>query len=327
MICIVVLYLDKGKKLKKVLFIIFLFSLCISLFAQDTKDFEAKKMNTFQAAVIGVVEGITEYLPVSSTAHIILTQKLLGIAPKNEAEKNVADAYAVCIQLGAIIAVLGLYWKRFVKILKGIVGKDKEGLALLVNLIIAFIPAVILGLIFDDMIKAKLFNMWPIVVAWIVGGVVILLVRKGTDPKLNKGKDIEEMTKLDALKIGVIQCIAMWPGVSRSLTTILGGIWTGLSVAAAVEFSFLLGVITLGAATLYDGYKYAGDIFTYYGVLSPIVGLIVAFISAVVAIKWLVSYLNNHGLQIFGWYRIALGIIVAILIICNIPADAWKVVF
>ena len=313
--------------MKKVLFVFIILCLSLEVFAQSSHKENVQSMNTFQAAVIGVVEGITEYLPVSSTGHIILTQKLLGIAPKNEKEKNVADAYAVCIQLGAIIAVLGLYWKRFVKILKGIVGKDKEGLALFLNLIIAFIPAVILGLIFDDMIKAKLFNMWPIVVAWIIGGAVILCVKKKTDPKFHTGKEIEDMTKLDALKIGVVQCIAMWPGVSRSLTTILGGIWTGLSVAAAVEFSFLLGVITLGAATLYDGYKYAGDIFTYYGVLSPIVGLIVAFISAVVAIKWLVSYLNNHGLQIFGWYRIALGIIVAILIICNIPADAWKVVF
>ena len=111
-------------------------------------------MNIIKAILFGIVEGITEYLPVSSTAHIILTQKLLGIAPHNEKEKNIADAYAVCIQLGAIIAVLGLYWKRFVKILKGIVGKDKEGLALLVNLIIAFIPAVVLGLIFDDIIKS-----------------------------------------------------------------------------------------------------------------------------------------------------------------------------
>lgn len=313
--------------MKKLLFIFILLSLSLTIFAQDVKNEEVNKMTTGQAIIIGVVEGITEYLPVSSTAHIILTQKLLGIAPKTEKEKEVADAYAVCIQLGAIIAVLGLYWKRFVKILKGLVGKDKEGLSLLINLIIAFIPAVVLGLIFDDTIKHYLFNMWPIVGAWIVGGAIILGLNKKTDPKLNKGKSIEEMTKLDALKVGIIQCVAMWPGVSRSLSTILGGIFSGLSVAASVEFSFLLGVITLGGATVYDGYKYVGDIFSNYGVLSPIVGLVVAFISAVVAIKWLVNYLNNHGLQIFGWYRIILGIIVAILIICNVPADAWNSVF
>lgn len=311
-----------------IFFVFLLLTDAVVLFADnENANTDIKTMNTFQAAVIGVVEGITEYLPVSSTAHIILTQKLLGIAPDTEKEKNVSDAYAVCIQLGAIIAVLGLYWKRFVKILKGIAGKDKEGLALLINLIIAFIPAVVLGLIFDDIIKHYLFNMWPIVFAWIVGGAVILSLNKKTDPKLNKGKEIEEMTKLDALKIGLVQCVAMWPGVSRSLSTILGGIFTGLSVAASVEFSFLLGVITLGAATLYDGYKYAGDIIANYGILSPVIGLVVAFISAVAAIKWLVNYLNNHGLQIFGWYRIALGIIVAVLILMNIPTDAWKSVF
>ncbi|MBQ0106219.1 MAG: undecaprenyl-diphosphate phosphatase [Armatimonadetes bacterium] len=284
-------------------------------------------MNIVQSAIIGVVEGITEYLPVSSTAHIILTQKLLGIAPDTEKEKNIADAYAVCIQLGAILAVLGLYRRRFVKIIRGIFGKDKEGLSLLVNLIIAFVPAVVLGLIFDDIIKHYLFNMWPIVIAWIIGGAVILGLNSKTDPKLNKGKELEEMTKGDALKIGLIQCVAMWPGVSRSLSTILGGIFTGLSVAASVEFSFLLGVITLGGATLYDGYKYAGDIFVNYGITSPVIGLIVAFVSAVAAIKWLVNFLNNHGLKVFGWYRIAIGIVVALLIIFNIPADAWKSVF
>lgn len=310
---------------KTVLFVI----LCLvsSVLSADTETEKPQTMNIGQSVVIGIVEGITEYLPVSSTAHIILFQKLLGIAPHTEKEKNTADAYAVCIQLGAILAVLGLYWNRFKKILKGMIGKDKEGLALLVNIIIAFIPAVVLGLIFDDIIKHYLFNMWPIVFAWVVGGAVILALNKKTDPKTNKGKDIEDMTKLDALKIGLVQCVAMWPGVSRSLSTILGGIFTGLSVAASVEFSFLLGVVTLGAATLYDGYKYAGDIISSYGILSPVLGLIVAFVSAVAAIKWLVNYLNSHGLRIFGWYRIIIGIIVAVLIICNIPADAWKSVF
>jgi len=315
-------------KIKVLMLSICIMFICSLAFAQNTnKQPEEKKMNTFQAAIIGLVEGITEYLPVSSTGHIILTQKLLGIAPTNEKEKNIADAYAICIQLGAIIAVLGLYWKRFLKILKGLVGKDKEGLNLFINLIIAFIPAVILGLLFDDLIKSYLFQMWPIVFAWVVGGVFILYISPKTDPKLGKGKGIEELTKLDSLKIGLIQCIAMWPGVSRSYATIIGGIVSGLSVAAAVEFSFLLGVLTLGGATVYEGHKYIGLIFSSYGYASPIIGLVVAFVSAVLAIKWLVTYLNTHGMQIFGWYRIVIGIIVAILILLNIPAGAWKVIF
>ena len=283
-----------------------------------------EKMNGLQAGVLGLVEGITEYLPVSSTGHLIVTQKLLGISPDNEEEANAANAYAVCIQLGAIVAVLGLYSKRFKSILLGVIGRDKNGLKLLINILIAFLPAVVLGLLFDEQIKKHLFSIWPIIVAWFVGGIFMLWISPKTNPGVVKGKGIEEMNWKDSLKIGIIQCIAMWPGVSRSYSTIIGGIFSGLSVVAAVEFSFLLGVVTLGGATFYEGYKYTGAIFSTYGYLSPIIGFIVAFVSAVLAIKWLVSYLNNHGMQVFGWYRIAIAIVVAIFVILNFPAGAWN---
>ena len=284
---------------------------------------DIKKMSGLQAGVLGLVEGITEYLPVSSTGHLIVTQKLLGISPDNEEESNAANAYVICIQLGAIVAVLGLYSKRFKSILLGIIGKDKNGLKLLINILVAFSPAVALGLLFDEQIKKYLFSIWPIITAWFVGGIFMLWISPRTNPAVVKGKGIEEMDWKDSLKIGIIQCIAMWPGVSRSYSTIIGGIFSGLSVAAAVEFSFLLGVVTLGGTTFYEGYKYAGTIFSTYGYLSPIIGFVVAFVSAVLAIKWLVSYLNSHGMQVFGWYRIAIALIVAIFVILNFPAGAW----
>lgn len=292
------------------------------LYAQTNKP-ETSKMNNFQAIIIGLVEGITEYLPVSSTGHLIVTQKLLGIAPDNQKEADAANAYAICIQLGAIIAVLGLYRKRFKSIIMGIGGQDKIGLKLFANIIIAFIPAVILGLLFDDIIKKYLFSIWPIIGAWFFGGLFMLYISPKTNPNVIIGKELEDMNWKDALKIGIIQCIAMWPGVSRSYSTIIGAIFSGLSIKAAVEFSFLLGVLTLGGATVYEGSKYIGSIFTTYGYISPLIGFIVAFVSAVLAIKWLVTYLNTHGMQIFGWYRIAIAITIGILVLLNIPNNAW----
>ncbi len=292
-------------------FIILLFS--VACYA-DTD----RPMNTFQAAVIGVVEGITEYLPVSSTGHILVTQELLAVDTDTEEKKNAADAYAICIQLGAIVAVLGLYFNRFKSIIMGLLGKDKAGLRLLVNIIVAFIPAAVIGLILHKPIQRFLFGMWPIIAAWLVGGIFMLIISPRTSPDVVKGKELEDMEWKDALKIGLIQCISMWPGVSRSFSTIIGGIFTGMSVKASVEFSFLLGVITLGAATVFEGYKHMGDIFAIYGFASPIIGFIVTFVAAVLSIKWLVSYLNSHGMQLFGWYRIVIAVICMSLVLLGI---------
>ncbi len=299
---------------------ILLFALVCTLFL-STGCFATERetpMNNVQAGIIGVVEGVTEYLPVSSTGHIMLTQRLLGIDMEGPQREKAADAYAVCIQLGAIIAVLGLYPGRFKSILLGIMGKDNAGRRLLMNLLIAFLPAAVAGLVFHNLIQKYLFGLWPIVIAWFAGGLLMLIISPRTSPDVVTGKELDEMDPISALWIGVIQCIAMWPGVSRSFSTIIGGIFTGYSVKASVEFSFLLGVITLGAATLYEGHKYIGDVFDIYGWLPPVLGCAIAFVSAVISIKWLVNYLNNHGMQLFGWYRIGIAFLSVCLMIFGV---------
>jgi undecaprenyl-diphosphatase len=265
-----------------------------------------------QAMVLGLVEGITEYLPVSSTAHLLLTQHMLGVVAEGDA-KDAMNAYEIVIQAGAILAVLFLYFGRVRSVCAGLMGKDPAGRRLGINILIAFAPAVVLGFLFEKQIKHYLFGLWPVVAAWIVGGFIILWVvrRRDTAHEEGIGKVLESLTPMQALSIGLLQCVAMWPGVSRSLATILGGLLVGLSAGAAVEFSFLLGMLTLTGATVHDGYKYGHGIIHYFGVVNPLIGFAVAGVSAFLAVKWLVGYLNRHGLGIFGYYRIALGIVVA----------------
>jgi len=271
-------------------------------------------MEWWQSIILGIVEGLTEYLPVSSTGHILLTQRLLGIE-----SSTAADAYAICIQAGAILAVLGLYFQRVKQMSAGVFGKDPVGRTLATNIIAAFIPAAALGLLLEKPIKQHLFGgelgLWPIVAAWFVGGVAILVVSWTRKKEARSGLALESMTWKMAVLIGVAQCIAMWPGVSRSLVTIVGGVLMGLSLPAAVEFSFLLGVVTLGAATAYDMLKHGPEMLAEYGPFSLFLGFITAWISAVIAVKWMVGYLKSHGMQIFGYYRVGLAIIVAMLII------------
>ena len=174
--------------------------------------------------------------------------------------------------------------------------------------------AALIGLLFNSAIKALLFGPWPVVAAWFVGGVLILLVhwlkQKSADES-RVGASLEELTWRMALLIGIAQCIAMWPGVSRSLITIVGGMVAGMTLPAAVEFSFLLGVLTLGAATAYDTLKHGREMLQTFDISALMVGLVFAFLSAVIAIKWMVAYLNRHGMAIFGYYRVVLALIVA----------------
>jgi undecaprenyl-diphosphatase len=270
-------------------------------------------MSWWEAVILGLVEGLTEYLPVSSTGHLILSQRALGL-PATEA----ANAYAICIQAGAILAVLGLYRKQVKRVFQGWLGKvgvgegDEDGFRLGLNILVAFMPAAILGLLFDDWIEQKLFGLWPIVAAWGVGGVAILVVvfaRKKADA--TQGRNLMDLRWQMALAIGLIQCLAMWPGTSRSLVTIVGGVLVGLHLAAALEFSFLLGVLTLCAATVYKARDAGPLMVAEYGWVPMIIGSLAAWISAVVAVKWMVSYLRKHGMGIFGYYRIALALAVA----------------
>ncbi|MBR2126337.1 MAG: undecaprenyl-diphosphate phosphatase [Akkermansia sp.] len=290
-------------------------------------------MTIIDSIILGIVEGLTEYLPVSSTGHLIIAQYLLGL-PDSEAMK----AFHICIQSGAIIAVLGLYYSRVKQMTLGTLQAARNmfradatpeerypvGARILVNIIVAFMPALVLGLLFNDFIKSMLFNAPTVTTTWALGGIVILLfVRaRSKSGKQFAGQSLEELTWRGALKVGFMQSIAMCPGVSRSLMTMLGGLFAGLSVAAAVEFSFLLGLLTLGAATVHDAWKHGGEMLSTIGWLPLVVGTATAWLSAVIAVKWMVGYLNRHSLSIFGWYRIGAAMVMLALIFTGLEFSA-----
>jgi undecaprenyl-diphosphatase len=269
-------------------------------------------MDWLQAVIIGIVEGLTEYLPVSSTAHIILMQRTLGVP-----DTTASRAFAICIQAGAILAVLGIFARRVAQILRGLAGRDAVGLRLGLQILIAFLPAAIAGLSLEKKIEEHLFGLWPIVAAWFVGGAAILVVvyhpRLGLEAA-GKGKSLEQLTWAGAVGVGLMQCLGMWPGTSRSLVTILGGLMVGLGMEAALEFSFLLGLVTLTAATGYKAMKDGRVMVAEYGWLMPAIGFVAAAVAAAVAVAWMLHYLRRRGLAIFGYYRIFLAIVVAALL-------------
>ena len=277
--------------------------------AQAHQSETGAKLSPVQAIVLGFVEGATEYLPVSSTGHLVITQHLMGMSG-SEQQKNAADSLAICIQIGAIFAVILLYFNRIKQMVTGMLGRDKEGFRLLVNLIIAFLPVAIVGLLFNKMLKKHLLHVLPVAVALFVGGVIILLqsfLGKKSDEET--GKDLTQMSWKDALFVGVLQCFALWPGFSRSLATILACRWANVRMMAAVEFSFLLGLVTLSAATVYEGLKHGKEMIAEYGVTMPMLALVTAFIAAVISVKFMVSALSKYGLTPFGYYRILLAIV------------------
>jgi undecaprenyl-diphosphatase len=278
-------------------------------------------MNWFQAIIVGIVEGITEYLPVSSTGHILLAQRAMGI-PDDKA----SQAFAIVVQAGAILAVLGLYYQKSRSMAEGLLGKNPQGLLLVRNILLAFIPAVIIGLLLEDKIDALLKGLWPTVASWFVGGVTILAVawfkRNAAPGERGSGLTLEQITPRIALTIGLLQCVAMWPGTSRSLMTIVGGLLCGLNLIAAVEFSFLLGMVTLTAAA---GYKFLGNykvLFEHYSATSMLLGCFAAWLSATLAVKWMVGFLQRRGLVPFGYYRIGLAIVIAALLLTNVISTA-----
>ena len=258
-----------------------------------------------KALVLGIVEGLTEFLPISSTGHLILAGDLL------DATGERWNVFNIVIQTGAMLAVVWEYRARFFKI----------DVNLYRNLIVAFIPAAVLGFLFSKYIKSYLFHAVPVALAFIVGGIVILLVERNPR-QTHRVETAQAMTWLDALKVGIAQCFALIPGTSRSGATIIGGMLFGLSRKAATEFSFFLAVPTLIAAGLYDLWKNrallsAADV-PVFGV-----GSVVAFISAFVVIRWLIRYVANHDFRWFAWYRIAFGLVV--LITAYFGWVDWKV--
>jgi undecaprenyl-diphosphatase len=271
----------------------------------------------WQAIVLGLVEGITEYLPVSSTGHLILTSSLLHLDHPDT--KDALDAYLVVIQGGAILAVVFLYWERIAQMVRGVLGRDPDGVRLAANLVLAFLPAAVAGVLFHKAIKAVLFSDWPVVAALALGGLwMIWLGGRRTGGK----RDVTAISWQTALGIGIFQTLALWPGTSRSMVTIGGGMILGLSTVAAAEFSFLLGLPTLGAACVHDlagNLRHGGpSMFQQLGAAPMALGFVVATVAAAIAVRWLVSFLTRHGLAPFGWYRLVLSAAFAALIIAGV---------
>lgn len=269
------------------------------------------ELSIIEAILLGVIEGVTEYLPVSSTAHLSITEDLLGLTntPKGQ---QAADAYAIVIQIGAIAAVLGLYRHRISSLTRGLLGFDPIGRRLAFGVIIAFIPSAAVGLALGDLIKDELFSTWPIVAAWLIGGVALLSPRLTTS---TRNRPLEELPTRAAALVGIAQVLALWPGTSRSLVTIAAALAIGLSLSAAIEFSFLLGLVTLSAATGYQLLNEGDLIIDIFGLTNSVIGIVTAGAAAWIAVNWMVRYLQQRPLAIFGWYRIAVASLVAILTI------------
>ncbi len=281
------------------------------------------------ALVLGVVEGVTEYLPVSSTGHLILANAFLGLdsqTPLKDSSgneildsdgstytmKSAADAYAIVIQFGAILAVAVIYWQYLLKMLAGLLGRNPEGFRLLRNLIAAFLPAAVVGLLFHDFIESQLFGVKPVIFALAAGALLMLAMQKYYDKRQFAGKrypKLEDMTLSQAVVIGALQCVAMWPGTSRSMMTILGGYIAGLKPADSARFSFLLGLVTLSAAAAYKTYKDGAAVVEALSFGPLAMGMFVAFISAAVSVHWMVGFLTRKGLAPFAYYRLVLAAI------------------
>ncbi len=257
-------------------------------------------MNTLQTVIIAIVEGITEYIPISSTGHMIITEKLLGI-PDNDYTKM----FTVAIQLGAILAVVVLYWKKFF---------DFKNLPFYFKLVVGVIPAIILGLLFSKKIDAMLESSTTVAVSLLLGGIILIFVDKAfNNPTIHSEK---ETTYLNSFMIGAWQCLAMIPGVSRSAASIIGGMQQKMTRSAAAEFSFFLAVPTMLAATGYKLYKHYSENggFTGEEIKQLAIGNLVAFVVAMLAIKFFIGFLKKHGFRVWGIYRIVLGIILLFLI-------------
>jgi undecaprenyl-diphosphatase len=263
-----------------------------------------------KAAIMGVVEGLTEFLPISSTGHLILAGSLLGF------DDDKAKVFDIAIQTGAIFAVVLVYWQKIRDTVVAL-PSSKQAQRFALNVLIAFLPAVILGLLFGKAIKAHLFT--PVVVAstFIIGGFIILWAerRQAKNPAVARIQDVDAMTPLDALKVGLVQCFAMIPGTSRSGSTIIGGMLLGLSRKTATDFSFYLAIPTLIGAGAYSLYKERALLsvadMPLFGV-----GLVVSFLSAWLCIRWLLRFISSHSFVGFAYYRIAFGLVVL--------ATAWS---
>ncbi|WP_437894124.1 undecaprenyl-diphosphate phosphatase [Sorangium sp. So ce124] len=272
----------------------------------------------FDAVLLGVLEGLTEFLPVSSTGHLILLGAWLG--HQSEAAKTLD----IVIQLGAVLAVVVYFRERLSTTVRGMVRRDPDSLRLALALAFAFLPAAVVGLLFHKAIKAYLFGPGPVAAALIAGGLLMIGVESVRRRRPDQGAPrVEDVTLQRALAIGFAQCFSLWPGASRSMTTIVGGQLSGLSTAAAAEFSFLLAIPTLGAATVFDLVKNGRALLDAPGgIVALVVGLAVSFAVALLVIAVFLRYLKRYGLAPFGWYRVALGALVLWLWLASRSAPA-----
>jgi len=257
-----------------------------------------------KAVVLGIVEGLTEFLPISSTGHLIVAASLLHFTPAS------AAAFEIAIQTGAMLAVVWEYRARIGGTIAGLATRPADR-KFAMNLAVAFLPAMVFGLAFSKLIKRHLFHPVPVAIAFAVGGVIILLVeaairRRGAVPRVAR---VDDMSLGDALKVGLVQCLALIPGTSRSGATIIGGLLFGLSRPAATEFSFILAVPTLMAAGAYSLYK-ERELLTMTDLPLFLVGTVVSFVAALVVIRWLIRYVAGHDFRAFAWYRIAFGAVI-----------------
>jgi len=251
-----------------------------------------------KALILGVVEGLTEFLPISSTGHLILAGDLLGFSDEK------AKVFEIVIQTGAMLAIVWEYRLKFWRVVAGL-ASDRGSQRFALNLLVAFMPAAVLGLAFSKLIKAHLFHAVPVALAFIVGGFIILWVERSLRPRVRVER-VDEMSWRDALKIGFAQAFALIPGTSRSGATIIGGMLFGLSRRAATEFSFFLAVPTLVAAGAYDFWKNRA-LFNASDVGLFAAGSVTAFVSAFLCVRWLLRYIATHDFTPFAWYRIAFG--------------------
>jgi len=263
-----------------------------------------------KAAIMGIVEGLTEFLPISSTGHLILAGSLLGF------DDDKAKVFDIAIQTGAIFAVILVYWQK-IRATVVALPTEKQAQQFALNVLVAFVPAVVLGLLFGKAIKAHLFT--PVVVAstFIIGGFIILWAekRQQNNPATARIQEVEAMTVMDAVKVGLVQCLAMIPGTSRSGATIIGGMLLGLSRKAATDFSFFLAMPTLIGAGAYSLYKERA-LLSMADMPMFAVGLVFSFLSAWLCVRWLLRYISSNSFVPFAWYRIAFGIVVL--------ATAWS---
>jgi undecaprenyl-diphosphatase len=255
-----------------------------------------------KAAIMGIVEGLTEFLPISSTGHLILTGSLLGF------HDDKSKVFDIAIQTGAIVAVIIVYWQRLRETMLGI-GNDAKAQRFAINVGIAFFPAVVLGLLFGKAIKANLFTPVVVATAFIVGALIILWAeRRSTMARI---QSVDEMTPMDALKVGLVQCFAMIPGTSRSGATIIGGMLLGMSRKAATDFSFFLAIPTLIGAGAYSLFKERA-LLSVADIPMFAIGLLFSFLSAWLCVRWLLRYITTHNFVPFAWYRIVFGIVVLV---------------